>query len=196
MVEDTNYYKLENAIKGINLLKIDNTEEEIKKQFNLEAKTKITIEKEYVSLSYEEHKFEEYYLDVENIFNCSEINYSRIPYKEEFLGFKFYCNDKIIILIKELNKYTSNFTFHEVNINNNKDHNNDIKNDKTDNNKDINKSISNDKNNIDNKNNDYNNIKSNENNDDYYYNFLKTNLFDKINYENYNIKGYLFYIYL
>ena len=65
MVEDTNYYKLENAIKSINLIEMDNNEEnkeeKIKKQFNLEAKTKINIEKEYGSLSYEGHKFEEYF---------------------------------------------------------------------------------------------------------------------------------------
>ena len=202
MVEDTNYYKLENAIKSINLIEMDNNEEskeeKIKKQFNLEAKTKINIEKEYGSLSYEGHKFEEYFLDVENNFNCSKIVYSRTPYKEEFLGFKFYCNDKIIVLSKELNKYSSNFIFYEVNTNNNKDHNNDIKNDKTENNKnnkDNNKAINNDKKKIENKNNDCKNNKNNENIDDYYYKFLKTNLFDKINYKDYDIQGYLFYVY-
>ena len=217
MVEDPNYYKLENAIKNINLLKANNNDdyhEEIKKQFNLDAKTKITIEKDYGSLSYKEHKFEEYFLDVENGFNCSTIDYSRIPYKEEFLGFKFYCNNKIIILTKELNKYSSNFIFDEIVIDNNTDQNNDIRNDNTDNNKDhnndhnydikngcsdnnknnkdINKVINNAKNIIDNKNND---CKNNKNNNDYYYNFLKTNLFDKINYEDYNLKGYIFYVY-
>ena len=137
-------------------------------------------------------------MDVENNFNCSRIVYSRTPYKEEFLGFKFYCNDKIIVLSKELNKYSSNFIFHEVNTNNNKDHNNDIKNDKTENNKnnkDNNKAINNGKKKIDNKNNDCKNNKNNENIDDYYYKFLKTNLFDKINYEDYDIQGYLFYVY-
>lgn len=165
MVEDTNYYKLENAIKNINLLKVDNNEEnieeKIKRQFNLEAKTRINFGNDYVSLSYEGHKFEEYFLEVENDFNCSQIVYSRIPYKEEFLGYKFYCNDKIIILSKELNRYSSDFIFHEVNTNNNKDQNNDSKNDKTDNNKnnkDINKAINNDKKKIDNKNNDCKNI--------------------------------------
>ena len=203
MVEDTNYYKLENAIKNIDLKKMNNNEEKIeekiKRQFNLEAKTRINIQNNYGSLSYEGHKFEEYFLEVENNFNCSEIDYTRIPYKEEFLGYKFYCNDKIIILSKGLNKYSSNFIFQEVNTNNNKDHNNDIKNDKTDNNKndkEINKAINNDKKKIDNKNNDCKNNKNNENNDDdYYYNFLKTNLFDKIDYKDYNIKGYLFYVY-
>ena len=202
MVEDTNYYKLENAIKNINLLKVDNNEEnieeKIKRQFNLEAKTRINFGNDYVSLSYEGHKFEEYFLEVENDFNCSQIVYSRIPYKEEFLGYKFYCNDKIIILSKELNRYSSDFIFHEVNTNNNKDQNNDSKNDKTDNNKnnkDINKAINNDKKKIDNKNNDCKNNGDNENNDDYYYNFVKTNLFDKIDYKDYNIKGYLFYVY-
>ncbi len=133
MDEDTNYYKLENAIKNLNLLKMNDNEksnsEVIIKQFNLEHNTKINIDKDFGSLSYEDHKFEEYFLNVDNDFNCSKILYSRIPYKEEFLGFKFYCNDKIIILIRELRKYSFNFIFHEVNTkDNNKDHNNDIKN--------------------------------------------------------------------
>lgn len=219
MDEDTNYYKLENAIKNLNLLKMNDNEksnsEVIIKQFNLEHNTKINIDKDFGSLSYEDHKFEEYFLNVDNDFNCSKILYSRIPYKEEFLGFKFYCNDKIIILIRELRKYSFNFIFHEVNTkDNNKDHNNDIKNVKNDNNKDYNNDIKNDKtdnnkehnndikndnteknNKIDNKNNDSKNNKNNENNNEYYYNFLKANLFDKIDYQDYNIKGYKYYAY-
>ena len=215
MDEDINYYKILNAIKNIDLIKLNkeknNYEEEIRKQFNLEANTKISFEKDYLSLSYKDYKFEEYFLFIENNnFDCSKITYSGIPYEEEFLGLKYYCKDKIIVLIKELNKYSSNFTFHEVNIENNKEHNNDIKNENTDNNKehnndiknvniyntdnnknnkDINKVINYDKNKNDNNNNDC------KNNNDYYYNFLKANLFDKIDYQDYNIKGYIFYVY-
>lgn len=198
MEDEINYYLLENAIKKINIIKIceskNYNEEEIKKELNLKSDSKIIINKNYGLLSYYNHRFEEYFLNDENSeenkFHISQIQYSGNLYEEEFLGYKFYCNDKILILSRELNKYSSNFTFHEVNI---KDNNNksDNKNNNDDKNKDINKY-----NKIDNKNDDYkNNHNNDDNNNGYYYNFLRTNLFDKIDYNNYNIQGYKYYIY-
>ena len=199
MEDEEYYYQLEHAIKNINLIKINKEknldEEEIKKSFGLKSDSKIYINKDFGLISYGNHKFEEYFLDDENCednkYSISKIQYRGTFYKEEFLGFKFYCNDKILILSKEPNKYSTNFTFHEVNVkdNNNK---NDNKNN-NDNNKDINKNINNDKNKdnknkdtnkynkIKNKNDDYkNNYNNNEKNNEYYYNFIRNNMFDKI----------------
>ena len=95
------------------------------------------------------------------------------------MGFKFYSNDKILILFKGLNKYSSNFTFYEIN----------------DGNKDNNKQNNNikDKKNY-NKNEYKNNNSDNEKNKDYY-NFIMTNIFNKIDYHKYDIGGYKYYIY-
>ena len=209
MEDEENYYLLEHAIKNINLIKIDKEknldEEEIKKSFGLKSDSKIYINKDFGLISYGNHKFEEYFLDDENCednkYSISKIQYSGTFYKEEFLGFKFYCNDKILVLSKELNKYSTNFTFHEVNVKDNINKNDNKNN--NDNNTDINKNINSDKNKdtnkynkIDNNNDDYkNNYNNNEKNNEYYYNFIRTNLFDKIDYNNYNIQGYKYYIY-
>ena len=194
--EESNYHILENAIKNINLVKMNNEKnlnyEKIKEQLNLKSDSEIIIEKYCVIISYNNLKFEEYILDDENNVNISKIEFDGNHYKKEFSGYKLYCDDKILILMKELNKYSSKFTFDEINIqDNNKDHKNENKHNINEHIKYIIKD------NNDNKNNDSNNNLNNKenNNEYYYYIYIKTNLFDKIDFHNHNIRGYKYYIY-
>ena len=95
--DDINYYTLLKAVKQLNLSQIndmDINEEEIKKQLNLKSNVKINIDKDLIILSLNKHKFEEYFLNKEKKFSCSCIKYSGYSYKDEFLGYKLYTDNK------------------------------------------------------------------------------------------------------
>ena len=167
MDEDiTNFCQLEIYIKSVNLKMIRQKELEIdyiKKLLNVKSNVKITQNEDMISFNLDKQTIKEYYINDENYLICSIIKFDGKKYHEEFLGFKFYCNDKVLILIKGLSKYSSNFTFYEINDGNKND-------------------------------NKQNNNNNNENNKDYY-NFIITNIFNKIDYHKYDIGGHKYYIY-
>ena len=167
MDEDiTNFCQLEIYIKSVNLKMIRQKELEIdyiKKLLNVKSNVKITQNQDMISFNLDKQTIKEYYINDENYLICSIIKFDGKKYHEEFLGFKFYCNDKVLILIKGLSKYSSNFTFYEINDGNKND-------------------------------NKQNNNNNNENNKDYY-NFIITNIFNKIDYHKYDIGGHKYYIY-
>lgn len=182
MDEDTNNYcQLEIYIKSVNLkmiceqnLEIDN----IKKLLNIKSNVKITLKQDMISFNLDDQTIGEYFINDENHLICSLIKFDGKKYHEEFLGYKFYSNDKVLILFKGLSKYSSNFTFYEIN----------------DGNKDNNKQNNNIKDKKNYNKNEYKNNNDNEKNKDYY-NFIITNIFNKIDYHKYDIGGYKYYIY-
>jgi len=133
MEEDTtNYCKLEIYIKKVNLkmiceknLDIDN----IKKLLKIKSNVKITLKQDMISFNLDDQTIGEYFINDENNLICSLIQFDGKKYHKEFLGYKFYSNDKVLILFKGLSKYSSNFTFYEINDGNkdNNNHNNNIK---------------------------------------------------------------------